>query len=72
MRFASEQPDERWQADITHSPLADGTDIEILNIIDDHSRLCVASTVRPVFKAGDVEACFSHAFDRYYQPQPKT
>ena len=38
-RFAAEQPNERWQADITHWGLADGTDIEILNILDDHSRL---------------------------------
>jgi transposase len=46
IRFQAEQPNERWQADITHWPLADGTDIEILNLIDDHSRLCVASTAR--------------------------
>jgi hypothetical protein len=27
--------------------LADGTDVEILNIVDDHSRLCIASVCRP-------------------------
>jgi transposase len=36
-RFAAEQPNERWQADITHWQLADGTAVEILNIEDDHS-----------------------------------
>jgi hypothetical protein len=29
------EPNERWQADTTHWQLADGTDVEILNIIDD-------------------------------------
>jgi transposase InsO family protein len=36
-------PNERWQADITHWKLADHTDVEILNVIDDHSRFLVAS-----------------------------
>src|SRR4051794_17064713 len=43
IRFAAEQPNERWQLDITHWTLADGTDVEILNIEDDHSRLCLDS-----------------------------
>ena len=37
-RFGADQPNERWQADITHWRLADGTEVEILNILDDHSR----------------------------------
>ncbi len=45
-RFAAEQPNERWQADITHWQLADGTGVEILNIIDDHSRLALAAMPR--------------------------
>ena len=36
-RFAAEQPNECWQSDFTHWPLADGTDTEILNWLDDHS-----------------------------------
>ena len=44
LRFQAEQPNERWQPDITHWPLADGTDVEILNLVDDHSRLCLAAT----------------------------
>lgn len=39
----AEQPNERWQLDITHWALADGTDVEILNILDDDSRLCPGS-----------------------------
>jgi transposase len=51
VRFEAAQPNERWQADITHWALSDGTDVEILNLIDDHSRLCLASVARSVFKA---------------------
>jgi len=46
-RFCAEMPNERWQADITHWRLADGTDVEILNIEDDHSRLDLLSKARP-------------------------
>src|SRR5436305_1188834 len=42
-RFAAELPNECWQADVTHVALGDGTFLEVLNIIDDHSRLCVES-----------------------------
>jgi len=52
-RFEAESPNECWQADVTHWPLAGGAEVEILNVIDDHSRLFVNSTARPVFKAGD-------------------
>jgi transposase len=45
--FCAEQPNERWQADITHWRLADGSEVEILNILDDHSRLCLATDARP-------------------------
>src|SRR5437588_8637760 len=58
VRFEAEQPNERWQADVTHWPLADGTEVEILNVIDDHSRFCVASEARVVTKGGDVVASF--------------
>lgn len=57
VRFEAEQPNERWQTDITHWALADGLDVEIINIIDDHSRLCIASVARTVFKALDVGDC---------------
>jgi transposase InsO family protein len=57
-RFAAEQPNERWQADITHWALVDGTDVEILNWIDDHSRLCLDSHAQLVFKSPDVNRRF--------------
>jgi transposase len=61
VRFAAEQPNERWQLDITHWGLADGTDVEILNILDDHSRLCLGSDTLPIFKARDVNNSFAKA-----------
>jgi len=67
-RFQADQPNERWQADTTHWQLADNTDIEILNIIDDHSRLAITSTVKRTFKAADVVAVFDTGFARYGLP----
>jgi transposase len=67
-RFVAEQPNERWQLDITHWVLADDTEVEILNLLDDHSRFCVGSHTRRVFKAGDVDACFGNAATRYGDP----
>jgi transposase InsO family protein len=61
VRFEADQPNERWQLDITHWTLADGTEVEILNQIDDHSRLAVGSDARPTFKAADVVICFRRA-----------
>ena len=68
IRFQAEQPNERWQLDITHWQLADRTDVEILNIIDDHSRLCLGSDTLPVFKARDVNNSFSKAVAGYGNP----
>lgn len=62
IRFEAEMPNEMWQADVTHWELADGTHAEILNVIDDHSRLCVASDARAVTKGADVVASFHGAF----------
>src|SRR3954453_13095862 len=42
-RFQAEQPNERWEFDITHWTLAAGSQVEILNILDDPSRLCLDS-----------------------------
>jgi transposase InsO family protein len=44
LRFAAELPNECWQADFTHYPLADGTDTEILSWLDDHSRYALRVT----------------------------
>ena len=66
--FCADQPNERWQADITHWRLADGTEVEILNILDDHSRVCIASIARLVFTAGQVWQVFLAAIGRWGPP----
>ena len=68
VRFEADQPNERWQVDTTHWALADGTDVEILNQLDDHSRLIVGSDVRYTFKAADVVDCFRQATARHGLP----
>lgn len=67
-RFQAAMPNERWQADATHWQLADGTPVEILNILDDHSRLDLASDARPTVTGPDVLACFGKAFRRHGIP----
>lgn len=52
---------ECWQSDVTSWKLSDGTDVEIVDAIDDHSRLCVASCAVLVAKANDVVAILREA-----------
>src|SRR5829696_1123906 len=66
--FCADQPNERWQTDITHWQLADGTEISILNIIDDHSRLCLGSDARRHTTGPDVVASFRKAFTQWGIP----
>jgi transposase InsO family protein len=61
IRFEADLPNETWQTDITHWQLADGQHAEILNFIDDHSRLFLASEVYPTTKAQDVVDTFHKA-----------
>jgi transposase InsO family protein len=61
IRFQADLPNERWQADITHVRLADSREVEILNAIDDHSRLLVASDGLEIFKAADIVMSFHRA-----------
>jgi len=67
-RFTADQPNQRWQADITHWQLADGTEVEILNIEDDHSRLDLLSQAIRSFTAPTVLTGFRTAFKRYGIP----
>ncbi|MGH2695627.1 MAG: DDE-type integrase/transposase/recombinase, partial [Actinomycetota bacterium] len=68
IRFEADQPNERWQADLTHWELAGGAGVEILNVLDDHSRLVVASDARRTTKAADVVASFRKAAGRHGFP----
>jgi len=68
IRFEAELPNEMWQADITHWRLAGGRDVEILNMIDDHSRLFLASRAFLTTKAADVVDVFRSAIDLHGAP----
>jgi len=58
VRFQAEQPNETWQADVTHWRLADSTDVEILTWLDDHSRYALSVTCHPVVTGPIVVAAF--------------
>src|SRR6202521_401120 len=68
IRFQAELPNEMWQADSTHWQLADATDLEILNLIDDHSRFSLASVAFQSVKAPDVLHTFYAAAESYGYP----
>ena len=46
IRFEADMPNECWQSDFTHYPLAAGTDTEILTWLDNHSRYALSVTAR--------------------------
>ena len=66
--FCADQPNERWQADITHWRLADGSEVEILNILDDHSRVNLAAKARRITTGPQVVDTFLAAFSRWGIP----
>lgn len=68
IRFEADLPNECWQSDITHWSLADGTDVEICNFIDDYSRMILASKVFGVATAPGVLRTFHEAAKRWGLP----
>jgi transposase InsO family protein len=68
IRFEATLPNECWQSDMTHWSLTDGTGVEIVNFLDDHSRLCVASVALPVTCATDIAEIFITAAQHYGTP----
>jgi transposase InsO family protein len=68
IRFQAELPNEMWPADATHWQLADTSDVEILNLIDDHSRFSLASVAFRTVKAPDVLETFCSAAESYGYP----
>ena len=69
IRFQADLPNEMWQADITAWTLADGELGEILNLIDDHSRLHVGSYAYARVKAADVVESFHRAAELHGLPE---
>ena len=67
-RFLATQPNECWQSDFTHWRLADGTDVEILNWLDDHSRFLISCTVHTPVTGDTVVETFVAAGNEYGLP----
>ena len=68
IRFAADQPNERWQADFTHWWLADGTHTEILCWIDDHARYALSLTAHRRVTGAIVLTEFRNAIARHGIP----
>lgn len=64
VRFEAALPNERWQSDVTHFRLADGTPVEILNFLDDHPRVVAASRAMRIVRSSDVLRVFRDAASR--------
>jgi transposase InsO family protein len=68
MRFEAELPNECWQADVTAWQLASGQIVEILDLIDDHSRLHLGCDAYERVKAADVVRSFHEAAELHGLP----
>lgn len=68
IRFEAAQPNETWQSDFTHWRLADGTDIEIINWLDDHSRFLLSLEAHPRITGEIVIDTFSRNINEYGPP----
>jgi transposase InsO family protein len=68
IRFAADQPNERWQADFTHWWLKRGNHAEILCWIDDHSRYAISVTAHMRITTPIVVDEFTKATQRHGIP----
>ena len=66
--FRAGQPNEMWQSDFIHWRLEDGTDIEILNWLDDHSRYLLSATAHQPVTGDAVVGVFLDVVERYGPP----
>jgi transposase InsO family protein len=69
IRFQAEQPNEIWQSDFTHWRLANDTDVEILNWLDDHSRYLLSCTVHKPVTGQTVKQSFLDTVASFGPPQ---
>jgi transposase InsO family protein len=61
IRFQAAMPNECWQSDFTHYRLADGSDVEIITWLDDHSRYLLHCSAHTPVTARVVLATFRAA-----------
>ena len=67
-RFERSRPNECWQGDDTHYPLASGQEVRVINLIDDHSRLNLDSLAVAVCTSARVWEAFTRAASRHGLP----
>lgn len=68
IRFEAVQPNETWQSDFTHWRLGDGSDVEIINWLDDHSRLLLKCAVHKAITGPIVMESFNQCRSEYGTP----
>lgn len=68
IRFQAELPNECWQTDMTHWHLVDGSGVEILTYLDDHSRKALKVRAYPTVTMENVRRLFGHTCERYGTP----
>ena len=68
IRFEAAAPNEVWQSDFTHWRLADGSEVEIISWLDDHSRYLLGCTAFRRVAGDDVVATFTAAGDAHGWP----
>lgn len=68
VRFEAARPNETWQSDFTHWRLQDGTDVEILNWLDDHSRFLLSCTAHTPVTGDNVITTFLTIVDEHGAP----
>jgi transposase InsO family protein len=67
-RFEATAPNGMWQLDGTRRALADGTVVCILRVIDDHSRMVLATRVAHSENMADTWQLLEHAFAQHGRP----
>ncbi|SDS29837.1 Integrase core domain-containing protein [Corynebacterium timonense] len=68
IRFEAAMVNECWQADITHLFLSDGTRVEVLDFLDDHSRYLLGVTAKAAFTGVAVAAELQRLVETYSPP----
>ena len=67
--LAASRPNQIWSYDFLSDRTTDGRQIRILNVVDEHTRLCIGSRVARNFGAEDVRATLEELFEQSGRPQ---
>jgi len=68
LRFEAAMPNETWQSDFTHYPLADGTTAEVISWLDDCTRYALHVSAHPRITTPIAVATFRDAVARHGIP----